>query len=65
MIFKKDGESPLCGPYKKGDRVPKTLPEKTVKAWKKAGIIREELKEDIPIGKPKKKFKEVTGNGRE
>lgn len=54
MIFKKDGESPLCGSYKKGDKVPKTLPEKTVRAWEKAGIIREESKGDIPIGKLKR-----------
>ena len=40
-FFAEDGESPMCGKYRRGDCIPETLPENTVRAWLKAGIIKE------------------------
>ncbi len=62
-IFLKDGDSPHCGAYVKGGKVPEDLPGKTRRAWITAGIIREEAKGGIPGDGSKKKAKEVKGEG--
>ena len=43
FIFEKDGESPLCGVYQKGDR--KRLFRSTAELWEKAGIGKIEEEE--------------------
>ena len=52
-FFAEDGESPACGKYQRGAPVPETLPEDTVRAWIRAGIIKEIImqKEIKPITK--------------
>ena len=46
--FDKDGESPLCGEFKIGDR--KRLFRSTAEEWKKAGLGKIEIEEEKDNG---------------